>query len=57
MPIVPTPARERNSAAGEPRPPAPTIKTLDERIFFCPIVPISLRMICLENLSIKSLFN
>ena len=28
MPIVPTPAAARYSAAGEPRPPAPSISTL-----------------------------
>ena len=33
-PINPTPALERNSAAGDPRPPAPTIRTLEDRIFF-----------------------
>ena len=52
IPIVPTPALERNSADGHPSPPAPTIKTLEEIIFFWPIIPISFKTICLENLSI-----
>ena len=35
-----------------PRPPTPTIKIFEDKIFFCPFAPISLRTSCLENLSI-----
>ena len=48
IPIVPTPAAARYSAAGAPRPPAPIISTFALRSFFCPLTPISFRMICLE---------
>ena len=37
---------------GEPRPPAPTIKILDFKSFFCPMTPIFFKIICLEYLSI-----
>ena len=40
------------SAAGHPKPPNPTIKTLEDIIFFCPLAPISFKTNCLENLSI-----
>ena len=38
--MVPTPARTKFSAAGHPKPPTPTIKILEEEIFFCPFAPI-----------------
>ena len=50
IPIFPTPVRTRNSATGQPNPPAPTIKTFACLILFCPNEPISFSIICLENL-------
>jgi hypothetical protein len=53
IPISPTPARVRNSATGQPKPPAPITSILAFLIFSCPAEPISLSIICLENLSIS----
>ena len=33
-PMVPMPALTKLSAAGQPKPPTPTIKTLEDKIFF-----------------------
>ena len=41
MPIVPTPAAARYSAAGEPSPPAPSSRTLEASSFAWPSVPTS----------------
>src|SRR5210317_913370 len=57
IPIFPTPALVRNSATGQPKPPAPTIKTFASFIFSWPFEPISLSIICLENLSISLLLS
>jgi hypothetical protein len=35
--MVPIPALTRLSAAGQPKPPTPTIKILDDKIFFLPL--------------------
>ena len=40
-PNVPMPAPARYKAAGEPKPPVPTIKTLADFNFSCPSNPIS----------------
>ena len=50
-PIYPTPHLANKSATGLPNPPIPTIKTFELIIFFCPNIPISLSIICLEYLS------
>ena len=39
MPMVPTPAKDRYTAEGEPRPPAPIISTLACRSLRCPALP------------------
>ena len=54
--MVPIPALVKLSAAGQPKPPIPTIKILDDIIFFCPFGPIFFRTNCLENLSIWDFF-
>ena len=40
---MPIPDRVKNSAAGQPKPPIPIIKTLDSWICFCPNYPIFLK--------------
>jgi hypothetical protein len=42
----PTPAAARYSAAGQPKPPAPTIRTWAARSFSWPSIPISGRRMC-----------
>ncbi len=46
MPIVPTPAAARYSAAGDPSPPAPMQSTLPCLSFSCPSTPTSGMMRC-----------
>jgi hypothetical protein len=41
IPMWPTPAAARYSAAGEPRPPAPSRRIFDSRSLICPSSPIS----------------
>jgi len=53
-PIVPIPAPAKYNPAGDPKPPAPTIKTLAAFNFFCPWTPISFIKSCLEYLENSS---
>jgi len=48
MPRVPTPAAARYISAGEPRPPAPTHRTLAFFSLFCPVIPTSGMIRCRE---------
>ena len=54
IPRVPTPAPERYKPAGDPRPPAPTINTLDPLSFYYPSNPISFIISYLEYLMYSS---
>src|SRR5690348_3514359 len=46
MPIVPTPAAARYSAAGDPSPPAPMSRTFAASSLRCPTDPTSGKMMC-----------
>ena len=51
IPILPTPARARYRATGEPNPPAPIIKTFESIKALCPLLPTLGIIRCLLYLS------
>jgi hypothetical protein len=55
LPNVPMPAPARYNPAGDPRPPAPTIRTLAALSFFCPSIPMSFIISWREYLMYSSL--
>lgn len=57
IPIVPTPALLNVSITGQPSPPAPTTKTFELIIFFCPATPTFFNTIWREYLSIIFFLN
>ena len=55
MPILPIPAAAKYNKTGEPNPPAPTTRTEEDLIFFCPNSPTCGKIRCLAYLAFSSL--